>query len=77
MRKALLVFVFGLVVAGTALAGGGDFNDIPQQHAAPETKIILVPNNGGNSYTWVAPVAVSVVTAVGVIIAAIVRRKGD
>jgi hypothetical protein len=72
MRKFLLTLGFGLLVAGTAFAGGGVVDDMPQQQMAPQGKVIVVQPAGGG---WVIPVAVAAVGALGVVAAAIVTNR--
>jgi len=60
--KLLLTLGFGLLVAGAVFAGGGDFNDMPQQQMSGKI-VVNVP----------APPAdhtAAYVTAAGVIVAA-------
>jgi len=61
MMKILLTLGFGLLVAGAAFAGGGDFNDMSrQQMSMPQTKVVVVDNTA-------AYVTAGVTLAVGVL----------
>ncbi len=75
LAAALLISLF--LGAGGAMAGGGDFDDSPQQQM-PQSKIVI--NVPPAETDWVGPV----VGAVGVIGAAAIglyaarrKRKGD
>ena len=73
---AFLVLLF--LDVGVAMAGGGDFNNSPQQQMSPQSKIVVNVPEGGND--WVGPAigALGVVTAAGIgLYAARSRRKED
>ena len=74
MKELLVILGFGLLVVGAA-SGGGVSNDTPQQQMAmPQTKIVVIPDTGGND--WVVPVSVAVVTGVfGLGTALVVNRR--
>jgi len=77
MRSLLAAVVLTLFLVPAAFAGGGNFDEMPQQQMAAQTKIVVVQPNGGND--WVVPVSVAVVTgAFGIATALVVnrRRKG-
>jgi hypothetical protein len=72
MRKFLVVIGLSLLVAGAALAGGGSFEDMPQQQQ-------MALQEDGTDNEWVVPISVAVVTGgFGVVTALVVsrRRKG-
>lgn len=63
--KILLTLGLGLLVAGAAFAGGGDFNDSPQQMAMPQTKVVVVQPGGDNTAAYVTAAAVIVAAGIG------------
>ena len=66
MMKILLTLGFGLLVAGAAFAGGGDYNDMPQQQVAmPQTKVVVVQPEGDNTAAYVTAGAVIVAAGIG------------
>ncbi len=72
MKNFAAIFLVSLFLgAGVALAGGGDFDQPPQQ--MPQSKIVInVPEPKTN---WQIPVGVAVVTALGGVGVALVRRN--
>ena len=75
MIKILLTLGFGLLVAGAAFAGGGDFNDMPQQQMSGKIIVNVDTPPRDNTALYVA----AAVGAGGVIIAALIgarKRKG-
>ncbi len=73
MKRLLAGIVFSFFLSsGMALAGGGDFEDTPQQ-AVPQSKIIVNVPDDGNA--WVIPVTVAVVGGIATIGAAYVARS--
>jgi hypothetical protein len=81
MRAFFAVVILAAFIAPAAsLAGSaGDF-DQPQQQTMPQTKVILVPptpSDGDTNESWLVPVAVAAVGAVGIIGAAYVSRRKD
>ena len=70
MKVFATAFLISLFLGtGIALAGGGEFT----QQQAPQTKIVVnIPEPETN---WEIPVGVAVVTAVGAIGVALVRRR--
>ncbi len=73
MKMLVATFLISLFLGtGAAAAGGGDF-DSPQQQMSPQSKIVInVPEPKTN---WQIPVGVAVVTALGGIGVALVRRN--
>jgi len=76
MRTFLAAAVLALFLAPAAFAGNAG-GDQQQQQMAPQTKVVVIQPDGGGS-SWVIPVSVAAVGALGVLGAAIVtnRRKG-
>ncbi len=72
MKKLALTFLFSLFLgSGVAMATGGDFD--PEQQQMPQGKIVInVPEPKTN---WQIPVGVAVVTALGGIGVALIRRS--
>jgi hypothetical protein len=74
-KLGLSLLITGLF-AVAAYAGGGDFNDYPQQQTmAPPSKVVVIDNNDGDGGSWAVPIVVATIGAVGVVGAAWAARQ--
>jgi hypothetical protein len=75
MRKLLVVIGFSLLVAGASLAGGGNFDDMPQQQMAPQGKVVVVAPPSDNTGAYIAAMATVVAAGLGYLGVRQARKK--
>ena len=76
MRKLLVMLGLGLLTAAVAQAGGGSFDDMPQQQMAPQGKVVVVTPPSDNTAIYVGATA-TIVTGLGVAYIGVRNRKRE